>query len=136
MSSNNTAVFQFNFKVGNGLFNIYAENGAEATELLEFFEGELLGKINDIEQKINVANQLNRPTAAAPATPSASTAPAAAPASAPAPVQAGGDAPMCEHGQPAKLIPGGISKASGKPYRAFYACAQPREAQCGFRQSA
>jgi hypothetical protein len=29
-----------------------------------------------------------------------------------------------------RLVPAGISKSSGKPYKAFYACAQPRGMQC------
>lgn len=55
------------------------------------------------------------------------------------PTTAGGgeptNAPSCQHGQPAKYVKGGISKA-GKPYGAFWACAQPRESQCNFRQTA
>lgn len=54
---------------------------------------------------------------AAPAAP-AWTAPAAA-------------APMCDHGQPMKLVPAGVSKKTGKPFKAFYCCANPdRESQC------
>jgi N-methylhydantoinase B/oxoprolinase/acetone carboxylase alpha subunit len=45
------------------------------------------------------------------------------------------NAPNCDHGQPAKYVKGGISKA-GKPYSAFWACAQARDAQCSFRQTA
>lgn len=45
------------------------------------------------------------------------------------------NAPTCEHGQPAKYVKGGISKA-GKPYSAFWACAMDRESQCSFRQTA
>lgn len=41
--------------------------------------------------------------------------------------------PVCDHGEPAKYVPGGVAKASGKPYRAFYACARGRDQQCGFR---
>lgn len=49
--------------------------------------------------------------------------------------QAGGqpqNAPVCKHGMAAKHVPGGIAK-SGRPYRAFWACAMPREQQCDFR---
>ena len=59
------------------------------------------------------------------------SAPSAPPAGTPAPP----NAPNCDHGQPAKYVKGGISKA-GKPYSAFWACAQARDAQCNFRQSA
>lgn len=50
----------------------------------------------------------------------------AAPAPAPEPA---GPAPMCDHGQPMKLVPAGISKKTGQPYKAFYVCAAPQKAQ-------
>ena len=46
-----------------------------------------------------------------------------------------GAPPLCDHGQPMKLVPAGISKASGKPYAAFYACGQPRGQQCAKKTS-
>lgn len=49
-----------------------------------------------------------------------------------APSQAG---PVCNHGQPAKYVNGGVNK-SGKPYRAFWACAMDRDHQCDFRANA
>lgn len=54
-----------------------------------------------------------------------------APASAPA--SAG---PVCKHGEPAKQVPAGVSKSTGKPYRAFYACSRPQGQQCDFRANA
>lgn len=50
-----------------------------------------------------------------------------------APQQGQQQAPMCDHGMPAKFVQGGISKSTGRPYRAFWACAMPREQQCRFR---
>lgn len=50
-----------------------------------------------------------------------------------APVASG---PVCKHGEPAKQVPAGVSKASGKPYRAFYACSRPQGQQCDFRANA
>lgn len=55
----------------------------------------------------------------------------AAPAAAAAPA-----GQVCKHGEPAKLVPAGVSKASGKPYRAFYACQRPQGQQCDFRANA
>lgn len=52
----------------------------------------------------------------------------------PAPAANGG--PVCKHGEPAKQVPAGVSKASGKPYRAFYACSRPQGQQCDFRANA
>ena len=54
----------------------------------------------------------------------------AAPAAAPA------SGPVCKHGEPAKLVPAGVSKSSGKPYRAFYACQRPQGQQCDYRANA
>ena len=58
-------------------------------------------------------------------------APAADPwgAAAPAAPELTGPAPMCDHGQPMKLVPAGISKKTGQPYKAFYVCAAPQNAQ-------
>jgi len=38
-------------------------------------------------------------------------------------------APLCDHGQPMKLVPAGVSKRTGKPFKAFYCCANPDQAQ-------
>ena len=47
-----------------------------------------------------------------------------------APAAAAIQAPSCQHG-PMKQIPGGISKKTGKPYNAFWACQWPnRDEQC------
>ena len=58
-------------------------------------------------------------------------APAADPwgAAAPAAPEPTGPAPICDHGQPMKLVPAGISKKTGAPYKAFYVCAAPQKAQ-------
>ena len=135
MSAPDTTVIQLNFKsVHGGLFNIYATNVPEAKELVQAFRAELLQEIYDTEVAFSATQAMAAPAAPA-ATPTstpvaAATPPAAAPGAAPA-----GDAPLCEHGQPAKLVPAGIAKASGKPYRAFYACSQPRATQCSFKAS-
>ena len=55
----------------------------------------------------------------------------AAPAAAAAPA-----GQVCKHGEPAKFVPAGVSKSSGKPYRAFYACQRPQGQQCDFRANA
>lgn len=41
--------------------------------------------------------------------------------------------PVCKHGEPARYVPAGTSKATGKPYRAFYACPRTKDSQCDFR---
>ena len=60
------------------------------------------------------------------ATPAAADPWGAAAAAAP---ESAGPAPMCDHGQPMKLVPAGISKKTGQPYKAFYVCAAPQKAQ-------
>lgn len=39
---------------------------------------------------------------------------------------------LCEHNEPMKLVPAGVSKA-GKPYKAFYSCARPMNERCNAR---
>lgn len=132
MSAPDTTVYQFNFKdnVTGNLHNIYATNGQEAIELLEAFERDILPKLHDVQAKIAATTAVATTPAPAQAAPSSTPAVAATP-----PAAAAGDAPLCEHGVPAKLVPAGIAKASGKPYRAFYACSQPRATQCNFKAS-
>lgn len=123
MSAPDSTVIQFNFKTPNGgLHNIYATSVPEAVELLDAFRDELVGAIFDVEQKINAAYSVAYTTTSV--TPQPQAAAATPPAAAPAGEH------LCDHGVPMKLIPAGISKATGKPYKAFYACAQPRGQQC------
>lgn len=130
MSAPAGTVFQCNFKTpGGGLFNVYATNGGELEELLDAFEN-FIPKIAAVEGLLTGASNAGS-IAARPTQQTAAPAPAAAPAPGGAPTEV-----LCEHGQPAKLIPAGVSKATGKPYRAFYACNQPRDAQCNFRLTA
>ena len=130
-ASSNTAI-QFNFKMGNGdLINLYADSVTEAHELLEAFSGDLVQTYHNVASVLHAAHTVAvtpNPRPAAAPTPSLPG------ASAPAPAATGG--PMCDHGQPAKLIPAGINRKTNRPYSAFYACAQPRELQCGFTKSA
>lgn len=120
MSAPDSTVIQFNFKTPNGgLHNIYATSVPEATELLDAFRDELVGAIFDVEQKVNAAYSIAHSPAPQPQA-AAAQPPAAAPAG----------EHLCDHGQPMRLVPAGISKASGKPYKAFYACGQPRGMQC------
>ena len=72
-------------------------------------------------------------TPAAPVAPAqfAPVTPPAAPVAPVPPTGAGAPAaPNCVHG-PMKLVPGGVSKKTGKPYNAFWACQWPdRDTQC------
>ena len=64
-----------------------------------------------------------------PWAPAQASAPASDPWGAPAAPEPAGPAPMCDHGQPMKLVPAGISKKTGAPYKAFYVCSAPSKAQ-------
>ena len=132
----NEAPFQINLKTPGGtLLNIRAWTEQE----LDIYIDALQLRIPDIqtlEQVVNsggaanaaVANLqaagLNPQPVAAPAAPAHNYAPAPI-----APVIATGATPNCDHGAPMRFVPAGISKA-GKPYKSFYACAQPRESAC------
>lgn len=121
----NTA-YQANFKTPNGaLLNIYAADGGEFTELLDAFES-YIPKIAAIESLLSGAGVVAASGTLAP--PAQQTYAAPAPTAAPV-----GNVPLCEHGEPCKVVPAGVAKATGKPYRSFAACARPREAQCGTR---
>lgn len=128
MSAPDSTVFQANFKVGNDLFNVYASNGSEMEELLDFFQESLLPKITAINSATSGAAAV---AAAIPVAPSATqTFANAAMAQPQAPV----GQVMCDCGVPAKRIEAGVSKATGRPYKAFYACANPdRQQQCQFK---
>jgi hypothetical protein len=132
----NEAPFQINLKTPAGtLLNIRAWTEQE----LDIYIDALQLRIPDIqtlEQVVNaggVANAavanlqaagLNPQPVAAPAAPIHNYAPAPI-----APAPTAGATPNCDHGTPMRFVPAGISKA-GKPYKSFYACAQPRESAC------
>lgn len=130
-TSTEGVAFQANFKTPAGtLLNIYAENGQEFSDLLDAFP-DFIAKIAAIEGTLTGASAVAQHV---PVAPPAQQPPAYAPQAPAYPQPAGGEH-LCEHGQPMKLIPAGIAKASGKPYKAFYACAQPRGQQCNSRVS-
>jgi hypothetical protein len=124
VSANDNTVFQINLKTpAQSLINIYADGVIQLDEAIEALN-ERVPAIVALEQSFGAVSVVAKAVGMAPpaeqravqvsVTPQASNV-------------------MCECGIPAKLVPGGISKTSGKPYKAFYACAQPREAQCQFR---
>jgi len=108
MSNSNEAPFQINLKTPGGIGNIVALE--QTVTALGALSNAGLNP-QPVAQQQHYATQT-----AAPA------------ASAPVPVGMGGT-PNCDHGLAMRLVPAGISKA-GKPYKSFYACAQPRESAC------
>ena len=121
MSATQGIAYQANFKTPAGtLLNIYAENGGDFADQLDAFP-EFLAKIVAIESQIVPASTVAQhvPVAAPAQQPPQPAAPAAT-----------GDEHICNCGLPMRFVPAGVSKASGKPYRAFYACSGPRGQQC------
>ena len=98
MSAPATTVFQFNFKIGGDLHNIYADNGPEAIELLEFFEESILPVLSSVSQKIGAVTAVAQSSlTVAPAATQTLT------AQPPATSEAG-DGHSCPHG-PMKFVP-------------------------------
>lgn len=124
LTAGGDTMFEFNSR--------WAELAEEASTLIESFN--LLAAAANVAP---IAAGSSAPGAAPVAAPVAAPSPwgTPAPAPAPAPVQAApapaANAPMCDHGQPMKLVPAGVSKKTGKPYPGFYACNNPsRDSQC------
>jgi hypothetical protein len=129
----NEAPFQINLKTPGGtLLNIRAWTEQE----LDIYIDALQLRVPDIqalEQAVNTGSSTNAAVANLQAA-GLNPQPVAAPAhnyapTPPAPAPAVGASPNCDHGTPMRFVPAGISKA-GKPYKSFYACAQPRESAC------
>lgn len=142
MTVSNEAPIQINFKTKKDgmLINLRANDGLHLDMLLQDIT-ERLAALIDLEQTTE--------NMAAPAAPSATQMiqnafPGAQvvhqgavqrpmPA-APAPA---GVSPDCACGSgPMRFVKAGISKSTGKPYRAFYACPQPQETACKHRVNA
>lgn len=141
MPANESTVFQCNIKIGQGhdadLHNIYASNGQEALELLDFFSEHILPKLISLRQQVQaVATVAQAVPLAPPVQQSPQAPPQAVAVPAYQPAQTTAPAHLCEHQQPMRLVPAGVSKTTGKPYGAFYTCAQPRGQQCQARVQA
>lgn len=125
MSAPEGVAFQSNFKILNDLHNVYATNGGDYLEQLDFFEESVISKLVSISQKIQAAGVVGNAMPLAPA------------AQQPVNSYPGGEAPAGPHtcgcGIPMKYVAAGISKANGKPYPAFYTCAngKPANGGCG-----
>jgi len=133
--SSNEAPFQMNFKTPKGaLINVRAWSEAELDQYLDSLL-QRIHLVNDVELaieaictvngnglKVTSVSGLPQPDRAVGAT----AAPAASAGWTP-PMT--GTAPNCEHGEPMRLVPAGVSKA-GKPYKAFFACARQRAEAC------
>jgi hypothetical protein len=132
--STTEAAIQINFKTKRDgmLINLRANDAIELDGLLDALS-QRLATLIDLETTVE---SMAQPT---PSTPSpAATIAAAFPGAqvvSQAPVAgykpAGGPQPQCTCGAgPMRLVPAGIAKATGRPYKGFYACPQPQGQAC------
>jgi hypothetical protein len=130
--STTEAAIQINFKTKRDgmLINLRANDAIELDGLLDALS-QRLATLIDLESTVESMAQ-----------PSAPAVPAAVAAAFPgaqvvgqSPVAgykpAGGPQPQCTCGAgPMRLVPAGIAKATGRPYKGFYACPQPQGQAC------
>jgi hypothetical protein len=125
--------FQVNFKLSNGnLINLYSASKEELESQLQSLSDLaqlILSTGGVLENNANVAYAVKSLGATVIDEPVWAAKPVAAQAN-PAPTAPAGSAPACLHG-PMVFKPAGVSKSSGKPYNAFYACpSSDRANQC------
>jgi hypothetical protein len=146
--SNQNAAIQINFKTKRDgmLINLYATDALELDTLLDAVSQRIAALV-DLETTVEAmatvktsfpgAEVINQgaapmPAHAQPTQQFQQPAPTAQ-GYAPAPAAT----PMCTcGGGPMRLVKAGISKSTGKPYRAFFSCPQPQGSQCNNRQNA
>ena len=135
--STTEAAIQINFKTKRDgmLINLRANDAIHLDELIDGVTQRIAALI-DLEQTVETMAG-NTP---APSAPSASAVigaafPGATVVPQPAPAVAGykpaGAVPECTCGAgPMRLVPAGIAKATGRPYKGFYACPKPQGQSC------
>ena len=140
--SSNEAPYQVNLKTPKGsLLNLRAWDEAQLDTILDGLEVRVQ-RILQLEDTIEELHKLgNAPITTQQAVQNLTNAglianPPVVLATAPIPAApASAGSPVCDHGLPMRFVAAGISKA-GKPYKAFYACANPREQACQKKVSA
>jgi hypothetical protein len=132
--STTEAAIQINFKTKRDgmLINLRANDAIELDGLLDALS-QRLATLIDLESTVEAMAQPSTPPPSATATVAAAF-PGAQVVS-PPPVAgykpAGGPQPQCTCGAgPMRLVPAGIAKATGRPYKGFYACPQPQGQAC------
>lgn len=130
--STTEAAIQINFKTKRDgmLINLRANDAIELDGLLDALS-QRLATLIDLESTVESMSQPSAPAvpaAVAAAFPGAQVV-AQAPVAGYKP--AGGPQPQCTCGAgPMRLVPAGIAKATGRPYKGFYACPQPQGQAC------
>lgn len=150
MSQDSPIQINFKTKKDGMLINLRASNGEELDSLLDAIS-QRLATLIDLERTtehmaVSSVATIQKAFPGAEVVEVSTNAPAPTPApewnhftapvaQTPPPVPAGYQPPpakVCEHGEPMKLVPAGVSKA-GKPYKAFYSCARPMNERCNAR---
>jgi hypothetical protein len=134
--STTEAAIQINFKTKRDgmLINLRANDAIELDGLLDALS-QRLATLIDLETTVEAMAQPSSPTVSATTTitnafPGAQVVPPTG--QGPAGYKpAGGPQPQCTCGAgPMRLVPAGIAKATGRPYKGFYACPQPQGQAC------
>jgi len=133
--STTEAAIQINFKTKRDgmLINLRANDAIELDGLLDAVS-QRLATLLDLESTVESMAAQSAPAAPSPAATIAAAFPNAQVVSQ-TPVAgykpAGAGAPQCTCGAgPMRLVPAGIAKATGRPYKGFYACPQPQGQAC------
>jgi hypothetical protein len=128
--STTEAAIQINFKTKRDgmLINLRANDAIELDGLLDALS-QRLATLIDLESTVESMSQPATPTQSAAVAAVTQAFPNATPVAGYKP--AGGPAPQCTCGAGAmRLVPAGIAKATGRPYKGFYACPQPQGQAC------
>jgi hypothetical protein len=132
--STTEAAIQINFKTKRDgmLINLRANDAIELDGLLDALS-QRLATLIDLESTVEAMAQPSTPPPSATATIAAAFPGAQVVAQPPVAgyKPAGGPTPQCTCGAgPMRLVPAGIAKATGRPYKGFYACPQPQGQAC------
>jgi hypothetical protein len=128
--STTEAAIQINFKTKRDgmLINLRANDAIELDGLLDALS-QRLSTLIDLESTVESMAQPAAPTQSAAIAAVTQAFPNATPVAGYKP--AGGPSPQCTCGAGAmRLVPAGIAKATGRPYKGFYACPQPQGQAC------
>ncbi len=137
MSNIENATIQINFKTKKDgmLINLRAANGPELDLLIDELS-QRLATLVDLEATTeSMARSAGATNTIQEAFPGAQVVhQGAVQRPAPAAPAAQGTVPNCACGAgPMRFVAAGISKSTGKPYRAFYACPQPQGQACNHK---
>jgi len=129
MSSTEAAI-QINFKTKRDgmLINLYARDAIELDGLLDTIT-QRLAALADLEMTVESMSNQGSVAAVTAAFPNAQVVSAAPAGAGYRPAGAGQLDCTCGGGA-MRLVPAGIAKSTGRPYKAFYACPKPQGQAC------